>query len=534
MEVNRPQIAGWSGHERSFRFLGWIAWAAGLAAAAPLLGVLLVAFGGRVADWRGVSDYAVSSLVLALSVASLIAPIGTLAAWLVVRYRFPGRAVFNWALALPLAVPVFALAHAYADLLDVAGPVRSGLRAFPGWSVPFEIRSMPGAVMVLSCAFYPYVFLSMKAAFRQQSGAALEAAQSLGAGPRLALIRVAWPMAWPALAAGVALGVMETLADYGAVYFLSVQTLTTAVVRAWSVDGSVSAAAQFALPLLVFAVGLMWFERLMRAGRRFTASAGWRPMKVLNLSPLQAGLATLFCGAILTVSLLIPVGWLLIKALGVEPDVARLVRAAMTSLSLGVSGSCLTVVLAVCLAIGARGRPLLLRLSSVGYAAPGAVIAIGLLAPVSLIWRFGQGEVQIVLSLSLLLFAYCARLMAAAVEPIDGGLERITPSIMHASASLGRDEAQTAWSVQLPLASGACLAAMLIVFVDIMKELPATLMLRPFNFDTLAVISSHYALDERLGQAAWPSLLILVLSVPAVIWLSSAGASYDPKRRISL
>lgn len=533
MEVNRPQAACWSGRERSFSFLRWIAWTAGITAAAPLLGVLLVAFGGSGADWRGAGDYALSSLVLAVSVASVIAPIGTITAWLVVRYRFPGRSVFSWALALPLAVPVFALAHAYADLLDVAGPVRSGLRASFGWSLPFEIRSMPGAVMVLSSAFYPYVFLSMKAAFRQQSGVTLEAAQSLGAGPRLALMRVAWPLAWPALAAGVALGVMETLADYGAVYFLSVQTLTTAVVRAWSVEGSVSAAAQFALPLLALAVSLMWFERLMRAGRRFTASAGWRPMPVLNLSPLQAVLATFFCGLVLSVSLIVPVGWLLIKALGVEPDVGRLLRAGVTSLSLGVSGSFLTVVLAVCLAIGARGRPLLLRLSSVGYAAPGAVIAIGLLAPVSLIWRLGQGEVQIVLSLILLLYAYCARLMAAAVEPIDAGLDRISPSIMQASASLGRGDARTAWSVQLPLARGACLASMLIVFVDIMKELPATLMLRPFNFDTLAVISSHYALDERLGQAAWPSLLILVLSVPAVIWLSSGGASSHLKRRTS-
>jgi iron(III) transport system permease protein len=494
--------------------------AAGMAVV-PLLAVFFVASEGAGVDWSGVADFGLTSVFLGLFVGLTIAPVGALAAWLVVRYRFPGRQFFSWALALPLALPVFALAQAYIDLLDVAGPVAGWVRRHTGTVSPPEIRSFPGAVFIMSCAFYPYVFLAMKAAFRQHSGAMVEAAQSLGAGPGRNLAFIAWPMAWPALAAGVALGVMETLADYGAVSLLSVQTLTTAVVRSWSVDGSVTSAAQFSLPLLALAVGLMWLERMMRGGRKFTAAGSWRPMQIVELKSFEGAVASLFCTCLLAFSLVIPVFWLITKALGVEPDLSRLLRAAGHSVFLGGLGSLTTVALAACLVLGGSGRPFLLRLASLGYAAPGAVIAIGLLAPVSVIWRLGQGEVQFALGLILLLYAYTSRLMAAAVEPIEAGLARVGPGVVRVSASLGRNDVETAWLVQVPLARNAFLAAGLIVFVDVMKELPATLMLRPFNFDTLAVISSHYALDERLGQAAWPALLILAFSLPAVVWLSS-------------
>ena len=495
-------------------------------AAAPLVGILLAAASGEGAGVRAedAAGYALSSGLLAAGVGLLIAPLGALSAWLVVRYDFPLRSFFSWALALPLALPVFASAYAYADMLDPAGPLRMWSRAELGIDLPVEVRSLPGAAVVFSLAFYPYVFLSMKAAFSGMNASMLEAASSLGATPAGAFLRVVCPLAWPALAAGVALGVMETLADYGAVYFLSVQTLTTAVVRSWSVMGSVAAAAQYALPLLGAAALFLWVERSARGRRRFSSQGAWRPLGRRRLSG-PAGLAAgLGCGLLLFVSLLAPAGWLLLQAIKVDPDIARLARAAGVSLCLALAGSALTVACALVLSLGARGRTFSLRLASLGYAAPGAVIALGLLAPVSLIWRMGAAEAGVLLSLMLLVGAYASRLMAAALEPIDAAREAVGPMLAEASRSLGRGEIETARAVEIPLMSGALLAAGLIVFVDVLKELPATLMLRPFNFDTLAVIASNYALDERLAQAGWPSLAILCLSAPAVAWLARRGA----------
>jgi iron(III) transport system permease protein len=239
----------------------------------PLSGVLVAAFGEGTAriPASDVFRYAGNTVVLALGVGVMTAVSGAAAAWLVVMHRFPGRSVFTWALALPLAMPAFALAYGYADLLDVAGPLRSALRDATGQDLPFEIRSSGGAVFVLSAAFYPYVFLAMRAAFLNLPGSAMDAARMLGLGSTAAFFRVALPLTRPTLGAGVSLAVMETLADYGAVHFLSVQTLTTGVVRAWSVYGSTASAARFALPLLAAAAVLLWIER---AGRRGEGERG--------------------------------------------------------------------------------------------------------------------------------------------------------------------------------------------------------------------------------------------------------------------
>jgi ABC-type Fe3+ transport system permease subunit len=237
----------------------------------PLLGVVAAAGSGGTADIAAADliRYALTSAGLAVLVAVITGAIGTAAAWLVVMHRFPGRDIFAWALVLPFAMPAFALAYAYADLFDVAGDLRTWVRAGAGFDLPIQLRSLPGAAFVLSCAFYPYVYLAMRAAFVNLPVQALEAARSLGCTARQAFFRVAVPMARPALAAGVALAVMETLADYGAVQFLSVQTLTTGVVRAWFVYGSLASAAQFALPLLGAAALLLWIERAGRRGRAY-------------------------------------------------------------------------------------------------------------------------------------------------------------------------------------------------------------------------------------------------------------------------
>lgn len=498
--------------------------------AMPLVGVVLAALGPDSADIAGrdVARYAATSLWLGLLVGVITAVIGTAAAWLVVMHRFPARKFFTWALALPLAAPAFALAYGYADLFDVAGGLRLWMRETWRQDLPFELRSIGGAAFILSAAFYPYVYLAMRAAFLNQSVNVLEAAHMLGCSRRDSLFRVALPMARPALAAGVALAVMETFADYGAVQFLSVQTLTTGVVRAWSVYGSPASAARFALPLLAVAAFLFWMERASRKGQvHESGRARWREVSPLPLGKIGQILACLFCFSLLMAGLVVPAGWLLWNLLAAQPDWMWLVEALKNSLFLGLGGALVTVALATMLALGTRQFPLAGRIASLGYATPGAVMAIGLLAPAGVIWNYlpssGMG-----IAILLLILAYAARLMAAALEPIDAGLARVTPSMRQAARSLGRSEAGASWSVELPVARGAMLTATLIIFIDILKELPATLILRPFDFDTLAVIANNYAQDERLGQAGAPSLLIILISLPAVIWLTRRIAMARP------
>ncbi|QYU66865.1 hypothetical protein J4558_18135 [Leptolyngbya sp. 15MV] len=321
---------------------------------------------------------------------------------------------------------------------------------------------------------------------------------------------------------------METLADYGAVRFLNVQTLTTGVVRAWSVYGSTVSAARFAIPLLAAAALLLWLERASRKGRTHEGGqARWRAVGPGRLAFARGWLAAAFCFALLFAGLILPIGWLTWNLAGTSPDWPRLLGALANTLSLGVAGAVVTVILATMLALGTRRFPLAARVASLGYATPGAVMAIGLLAPASVIWGLAPNS-GVAIALVLLVLAYAARLMAAALEPIDAGLERVTPSMIHAARTLGRGEAGAAFAVQLPMARAAMLTAGLIVFIDVLKELPATLILRPFNFDTLAVIANNYALDERLGQAGLPSIMIVALSLPAVIWLSRRIAAARP------
>ncbi|HEX6859905.1 MAG TPA: iron ABC transporter permease [Caulobacteraceae bacterium] len=471
--------------------------------------------------------YAATTAALAALVAIGATTLGAVSAWLVVMHRFPGRNLFAWALALPLAAPAFALAYAYADLLDVAGPVATFLRSV-GVSAAPEIRSLPGAAFVLSCAFYPYVYLTARAAFVSQSVCALEAARTLGASPLDAFRRVALPLARPALAAGAALAVMETLADYGAVSFLGVQTLTTGVVRSWSTYGAPGSAARLALILLAAAAVLLWIERLNRRGESYGASsARWRTLTEVPLVGASRWAASAFCLTLLTLSLLLPAGWLAYRALTYTPEFDRILRAGAVSLGLGAAGAVVTVTLAALIAFGARTQRLIQRIVSLGYATPGAVMAVGLLAPASVLWGAGINT-GVVMGLGLLVFAYAARLMAAAVEPIDAGLARVTPSMDRAARTLGETDAGAVRRVHVPLARGALWTAALLVFVDVMKELPATLILRPFNFDTLAVLADRYASDERLAEAAWPALLIVIAAAPAVVFLTRKVAASRP------
>lgn len=530
MALAEPTALAAASGDRTWRrrlpLLKLAAYAAAALAVLPILAIVWLALSGQGAaaiPLGTIGRYALTSAVLGAMVAVGATVAGAGAAWLVVMYRFPGRDLFAWALVLPLAAPAFAVAYGYADLLDVAGPVRTALRIWFGHEVfPLEIRSLPGAALVLTLAYYPYVYLTARAAFITQSVCALEAARALGARPLEVFWRVALPLARPALAAGAALAVMETLADYGAVNFLGVQTLTTGVVRAWSVYGSPAAAARLSLILLAAAAGLLWLERMNRIGQSYAASsARWRTLVQAPLLGARGWAAFAVCALLLTLGLLLPAGWLLARGLAVSPDLPRIGRAVAVSFGLACAGATLTVGLASLLAFGDRRGHWAKRISSLGYATPGAVMAIGLLAPAGLIWRGMDGMGTGVLAgLTLLLLAYAARLMASALQPIEAGLERVTPSMDRAARSLGETEAGAVRRVYAPLAKGALWTAALLVFVDVLKELPATLILRPFDFDTLAVLADRYAGDERLGQAAWPALLLVAAAIGPIILLS--------------
>ena len=492
------------------RAIPWLRIAAYLAAAlaiAPLLAVVVLAVTRPASADMPLSllgRYALDSALLATLVGVGTVLMGASSAWLVVMHRFPGRTFFAWALALPLAAPAFALAYGYADLLDIAGPILTFIRATFGVEVPLNIRSLPGAAFVLSGAFYPYVYLTARAAFLSQSVCSLEAGRTLGVTAFGAFWRVGLPLARPAIFAGAALAVMETLADYGAVKFLGVQTLTTGVVRAWSVFGAPGSAARLSLVLMAAAAVLLLLEDHFRRGQSFGAtSARWRALTDIPLSGLRGLGATAYCSLLLGLGLVVPAGWLAFKAASATPEWDAIRRAASVSFGLAAAGAVVTVLLAGLIAFGARHDLVVKRIASLGYATPGAVMAVGLLAPAALLWQgFGVAATGVATGLVLLVFAYAARLMASALGPIESGLARVTPSMDRAARTLGETEAGSLARVHAPLAQGALWTAVILIFVDVLKELPATLILRPFNFDTLAVLADRYAADERLAQAA--------------------------------
>ncbi len=518
MTAISPSRAGERKARGGVSWLRIAAYGAAAVAIAPLAAVVVVAMvrpaGADIAP-ELIAQYALNSAILALLVGIGVIGLGASAAWLVVMHSFPGRNLFSWALALPLAAPAFALAYGYADLLDVAGPVRTAIRGATGLEVPLEVRSLPGAAMILAFAFYPYVYLTARAAFLSQSVCALEAGRTLGVTAAGAFWRVGLPLARPAIAAGAALAIMETLADYGAVNFLGVQTLTTGVVRAWSVFGAPGSAAQLSLFLMVAAVALLWLEDYARRGQSFAGgSARWRALTDIPLSGLKGIGAAAFCTLLITLGLLLPAGWLAVKAISALPEWERIGRAAVVSFGLAAAGAAVTVVLAAAIAFGARKGLAIKRIASLGYATPGAVMAVGLLAPASLLWQgFGVAATATASGLILLVFAYAARLMASALGPIESGLARVTVSMDRAARMLGETEAGALARVHAPLAKGAILTAVILIFVDVLKELPATLILRPFNFDTLAVLADRYAADERLAEAGWPALAIVAVAI---------------------
>lgn len=487
--------------------------------------------------------YFTATLILASGTGLLAAAMGAGAAWLVSMYDFPLRRALQWLLLLPLAVPAYIGAYALADFLDYSGPVQTALRAWFGWETARDywfprIRSIEAAILVLSAALYPYVYLLTRAALSEQSGSAYEVARALGTGPWGMFWRVGLPLARPAIVAGSAIAMMEAVADYGVVNYFGVQTLNTGIFTTWLERRNAGGAAQIACVILLIVVILALWERFGRRRARFHQSARQpRPIQPQRLRGLPALFATAVCLFPFLLGFMLPVGVILSYALSYPQGwlTPGLARAAWNTVSLGAIASVLTVGLALVMVYGVRlsGRRLprlLLPVTTIGYAAPGAVLAVGILIPLAALdHRIADGWLALTgtdpgLMLTgtgfAIVFAYVVRFFAIGQGALDAAFTRVPPSLPMAARSLGRNHAGVLRDVFLPLMRGSVGAALLLVFVDCVKELPATLLLRPFNFETLATRTHQRASVEDLGNAAPAALLVMLVGLCAVALLA--------------
>lgn len=523
----------------------------------PLAALLVSAFAGSSGAFAQSAAYVLpiavsTTLALAALVAAGVLAVGVSTAWLVTMCEFPLRRVLSWALVLPLAMPAYVGAYAYTYLLQHPGPVQTLLRDVTGWGPRAywfpEIRSLGGAAFVLTMVLFPYVYLITRAAFLQQSASAFEASRTLGRGPWRAFVEVAMPLARPAIVAGLALAVMEAMADYGTVAHFGLQTFTTQIYSAWFAMGDRTAAVQLALVLVSFVVLVMALERVGRRGQRFHEARAGRPMVRMELSGWRAAAAFAVCASPVVFGFLLPAATLaaLAVAMDVAPWEARMLVLIEHTVSLAAIGAAVTVGVALVIAYArrlsrARLTRTLTRLAGFGYAVPGAVIAVGLLIPFGLADQgldafmrrtFGVSTGLVFTgTIVAVVFAYMVRFLAISLNGVEAGLQRIAPSLDGASRSLGAGPVRTLARIHAPLLSGGLLTALLITFVDIMKELPATLILRPFNFETLAIRAYRLASDERLAMASVPSLMIVVVGLVPVILLSRQIARTDGKPR---
>lgn len=482
--------------------------------------------------------------------------IGTATAWLVSTCDFAGRRIFEWALLLPLAVPAYIVAFVYTDILEFAGPVQGLLRDLFGWQTSRdyrfpEIRSMGGAIFVMSFVLYPYVYLLTRAAFHEQSVSVLEVSRTLGRGPWQTFFTVALPLARPAIVVGIALAMMETLADFGTVDYFAVNTLTVAVFNVWLGMGNAGGAAQIALVMLGFVILLISLERIGRRGRQYHhTSSRYQVQPRYTLRGHRHLAAILVCGLPIVVGFLIPAGVLARHAIVFFDDSWNLAffAFARNSLTLSATAALVAVAIAVFLAYGRRlsgkGFSALSRVALLGYAVPGAVLAVGVLIPFarldnaidSLSRELFGISTGLILSGTIfaLVFAYVVRFLAVGFGAVEASLGKIRPTMDMAARSLGAGPGRTLWRIHLPLVRGSLVAAATIVFVDSMKELPATLILRPFNFETLATHVYQLASDELLEQSALSALSIVVAGILPVIILSRAIRNAGPGSRVGV
>ncbi|MBH9664340.1 ABC transporter permease [Burkholderia multivorans] len=518
------------------------------AVAAPLAALVAAAFDADLAHWRHLAAFVLpqalaNTLLLLAGVGTIVSIVGTGCAWLVTAYDFPGRRTLTWALLLPLAVPTYIVAFAYLDLLHPIGPVQSAVRWLLGFDSPRQfrlpdLRSLPGAVFVLGFVLYPYVYLSTRAMFVTQSASLLEAARTLGAGRVATFWRVVMPLARPAIAVGVSLALLETLNDIGASEFLGVQTLTVSVYTTWITRSDLAGAAQIALAMLAVVVAMIALERYGRRRQRYAHGRRMRPLAPRRLTGAAGCTAAVLGWLPVLLGFGAPAAYLAVETAKRLHQVggvsAQLVDGLANTLTIAAAATVATLACGLIVAWAARAQRdsmragvarLGARIASLGYAVPGTVLAIGLLTPLGAVDRLfgtmlGRDGLWLIGSAAALVIAYTVRFLAIAAGNVEAGLARIPPSLEQAARSLGETAAGALRRVHLPLLRPALTTSALLVFVDAMKELPATLLLRPLNFDTLATWLYAEAARGTYEEGAVAALAIVLAGLVPVILLA--------------
>ncbi len=521
------------------RGLGLIVWLIALVAAAPLIVALLSLFAETGDVWQHLARYVLpralaNTLLLAVGVATLTLLLGVSLAWFVATCEFPGRRFFAWALLLPMAMPGYVLGFALAAIFEYTGPLQTAWRALVGDALPFpDVGAAGASILTLSLVLYPYVYLVTRQAFATQGVRGIEVAQSCGLRPVAGFLRVSLPMARPWIVAGVSLAVMECLADFGTVQLFNYTTFTTAIYRAWFGLFSLQSALQLSLVLVALVLGALLLEKRFRGGSQFTATSNGS--RRLRLRRRHALAVTAGCTLLLLVAFGVPAG--LIVAWAIDSFAAefdeRYWQLAVTTLTLAALAALLITSVALLLAFAVRYAPgrlnrLLARVATLGYAIPGTVLAVGFFVPVAALSRWlsasplapGDSVIALQGGLTVVLLAYLARYLAVGHGPLDSALLRIRPSIEDAARGMGVSGAGLLRRVHLPILQPAIVTAMLLVFVDVMKELPITLMTRPFGWDTLAVRVFQLTTEGQWERAALPAVAIVAAGLVPVIVLS--------------
>jgi iron(III) transport system permease protein len=529
----------------------WIAWTMIIAVfiVLPLVIIFISIFGQTGPNWHHIlhnllPSYVANTMMLMLSVALLTVITGVGTAWITSMYHFPGRRFFSWALILPIALPAYISGFTWAGILDFTSPVyifaRTHFGINTGQFLFFDLLSLPGATLILSLALYPYVYLITRAWFTRQSATMLEAALSLGKAPWQVFFEVALPLARPAIVAGVSLVMMEVLNDYGLVRYFGVDTFTIGVFTAWFAFSDPAAATRLSAYMMIFVLGLIYAERSQRGKMNFELQGStFRPIIRRRTKPVKAAFMVLFCMIPFLFGFLFPALMLIYWAIKTAPAVMgyRFWELLGNSFMLAALAAMVVMLIAVVVAFTIRRFPSRLTrslsgISTIGYALPGAVVAIGIIIPFILFDNvltslFGTLSGSIITgSWMLLIYAYMVRFMAVGFNSIESGMEKISHSLDEASLSLGKSTLSTLTSIQLPLLKGSITTAGLLVFIDVLKELPLTLILRPFNFDTLAIRAFEFASDERIAEAA-PASLIIVLTGLIPVFILNRVMSKD-------
>ena len=513
----------------------------------PILTIAISVFEPPGENWQHLKDtvlkeYVVNSMLLTCGVGIGTLLIGVSTAWLTAMCSFPGKNLFVWLLLLPLAMPAYIVAYTYTGMFDFAGPLQTMVRDWTGWRYRDyyfpQIRSMGGAITMLSLVLYPYVYLLGRSTFMEQSVGVMEVSRTLDCGPWTVFYKVALPLARPAIVAGLSLALMETLADYGTVAFFGLGVFTTGIFRTWFGLGDYNSAAKLASLLLFFVFALIIMERVSRNKARYHNSSGkLTRFSEYRLKGLKAWGASASCAIPVFLGFFLPAAQLFLWALETWSEMVddRFFELARNSFLLGFSAALISVILALFLGYGKRVIPgkvtiASIRISSIGYAIPGTVIAVGVIIPFA--WIDGRIDTFMQSSFGIssglvfsgtliaVMFAYVVRFLAISLQTVESGLEKIKPSMDDAARSLGCRHRETLFKIHIPLLKSSTLTALMIVFVDVMKELPATLILRPFDFNTSAVRAFELASDERLADSSTAALTIVVVGLLPVIYLS--------------